>query len=162
VSALLLQFLSFLEDSSWAENIRQSLWLYPALEIIHISGIVMLVGGALFFDLRLLGFSKNLPVTGLSAYLLPLSRRGLLLVIPSGLLLFITNAKSLGVDPTFWLKMTLLVIAALNVLVFHQFIFKSAVPLKTEEKVPFPARVSALVSIMAWMAIIACGRLLAY
>jgi len=154
-----------LEDSSWAEAIRQSLWLYPALEIIHISGIVMLVGGALFFDLRLLGFSKNLSVTGLSTYLLPFSRRGLLLVIPSGLLLFITNAKSLGVDPTFWLKMTLLVIAALNVLVFHQFIFKSAVPLQTEEKVekvPFPARVSALVSIMAWMAIIACGRLLAY
>jgi len=166
VPALLLQFLNLLEDSTWAETIRQSLWLYPALEIMHISGIVMLVGGALFFDLRLLGFSKNLPVTGLSAYLLPFSRRGLLLVIPSGLLLFITNAKSLGVDPTFWLKMSLLAVAALNVLVFHKFIFKFAELLKTEhkiiEKVPFSARISALVSIMAWIAIIACGRLLAY
>ncbi|MEJ5960855.1 DUF6644 family protein [Pedobacter immunditicola] len=163
--ALLLQFLNLLEDSSWAETIRQSLWLYPALEIIHIIGIVMLVGGALFFDLRLLGFSKNLPVNGLSAYLLPFSRRGLILVVPSGLLLFITNAKSLGVDPTFWLKMSLLVIASLNVLVFHKYIFKSPSSVSVEgkvEKVPFSARISALVSIMAWAAIIACGRLLAY
>lgn len=162
---MLSQFLNLLEDSSWAEAIRQSLWLYPALEIIHIIGIVILVGGALFFDLRLLGFSKNLPVTGLSAYLLPFSRRGLLLVIPSGLLLFITNAKSLGVDPTFWLKMGLLAVAALNVLVFHHFFFKFHAPLKTGdkvEKIPFSARVSALVSLMAWAAIIACGRLLAY
>jgi hypothetical protein len=156
------QFLSFLENSTWAEVIRQSLWLYPALEIIHISGIVILVGGALFFDLRLLGYSKNLPLKGLSAYLLPLSRRGLLLVIPSGLLLFITNAKSLGVDSTFWLKMTLLVIAALNVMVFHKFIFNLPAQLKADDNVPISARISALVSIMAWIAIIACGRLLAY
>ncbi|MBG6236174.1 hypothetical protein IWX76_002755 [Pedobacter sp. CAN_A7] len=145
----LLPLLSFLENSAWALAIRQSLWLYPALEIIHILGIVMLVGGAIFFDLRLLGLAKNLPLPSLSAYLLPLSRRGLLLVIPSGILLFLTNAETLGVDPTFWLKMLLLVIAALNALVFHRFQL-------------LPVKLTALVSIFAWIAIIACGRLLAY
>jgi hypothetical protein len=155
-------FLSWLEDSAWAEAIRQSLWLYPVIEIVHIIGIIILVGGALLFDLRLLGFAKNLPVYALSRYLLPFSRKGLLLIVPSGVLLFITNAKSLGTDPTFWLKMTLLLVAALNVWVFHNFIFKFPNQHKFMQQTPFPAKLAALVSIVVWMAIIACGRLLAY
>lgn len=153
--------LNWLENTSWAIGIRQSLWLYPALEIVHITGITILVGAAFMFDVRLLGFSKNLPVSGLSRHLLPWSRRGLLLIIPSGILLFITNAKTLGTDPTFWLKMILLVVAALNVLVFHRFIFKPHTD-GTQRQFPFSAKISALVSITVWIAIIACGRLLAY
>ncbi len=41
--------------------IRDSLWAYPALEIIHILGITMLAGAAFLVDLRLLGGSKELP-----------------------------------------------------------------------------------------------------
>ena len=127
----LASWLLWLENTSWAVGIRQSLWLYPILEIIHIAGIVLLAGAAIMFDLRLLGFSRNLPVASLARHLLTWSKRALILVIPSGLLLFITNAEAIGMDPTFWLKMLLLVCAG-------------------------------LFSIGAWLAIIACGRLLAY
>lgn len=153
--------LSYLENTALAVAIRQSLWLYPALEIVHITGIVILVGAAFMFDLRLLGFSKSLSVFGLSHHLLPWSRRALLLVIPSGILLFMTNSKTLGIDPTFWLKMTLLIIAAINVLIFHKFLLKPDLNNQTQ-KLPFSTKISALVSISVWIAIIACGRLLAY
>ena len=156
------EYLNGLESSSWAVYIRQSLWLYPALEIIHILGIVILVGAAFMFDLRLLGYSANLPVTGLARHLLPWSQRGLLLIIPSGILLFITNAKTLGTDPVFWLKMSLLIVAAINVFVFHRFFFKVHKSLKTSGELPFFTRISAVISIIVWIAIIACGRLLAY
>jgi hypothetical protein len=127
-------------------------------------GIVILVGGAFLFDLRLLGFAKNLPLKALSGHLLPWSQRGLLLIVPSGILLFITNSKALGADPTFWIKMTLLVFAAINVLVFHKLLFKpphQSEHLHNKELSP-AAKISALVSISLWVAIIACGRLLAY
>ncbi len=159
---MISDFLSWLENTSWAAGIRQSLWLYPALEIVHILGIVILVGAALMFDLRLLGFSKSLPVPGLARHLLPWSQRALLLIIPSGILLFMTNAVTLGADPTFWLKISLLVIAALNVLVFHRIIFKPHIERKSHGELPFSARICACVSIVIWIAIIACGRLLAY
>lgn len=154
--------LDWLESSFWAVQIRQSLWLYPALEIVHILGIVILVGAAFMFDLRLLGYSKNLPVSGLARHLLPWSQRGLILIIPSGLLLFITNAKTLGTDFTFWLKMILLVIAALNVFVFHQFIFKKHIDNRLTGELSGSAKISAVISLIVWIAIIACGRLLAY
>jgi len=155
-------WLDWIEASTLAVHIRQSLWLYPALEIVHITGIAVLVGAAFMFDLRLLGFAKGLPVAGLASHLLPWSQRGLWLIVPSGILLFSTNASTLAADPTFWLKMVLLVLAGLNVLIFHRLIYRSADQLPVSGEVRFPAKISALVSIAVWIAIIACGRLLAY
>jgi hypothetical protein len=155
-------WLDWIEATSLAAHIRQSLWLYPALEIVHITGIAVLVGAAFMFDLRLLGFAKGLPVSGLASHLLPWSQRGLWLIVPSGILLFSTNAKALGADPTFWLKMSLLLLAGLNVLIFHRLIYRSATTYPQAGDVRFPAKISALISIVVWIAIIACGRLLAY
>lgn len=156
-------FLNWLENSYIADQIKQSLWLYPALEIIHITGIIILVGAAFMFDLRLLGYSKALSVSGLSRHLLPWSRRGLWLIVPSGILLFSTNAKTLGNDQTFWLKMSLLVVAGINILIFHNFIYPSFRDDSTGQALISPAaKISALLSILLWIAIITCGRLLAY
>lgn len=156
------QWLEWLEKSEWAAGIRQSLWLYPALEIVHILGIVLLVGSAFLFDLRLLGFSRALPLTALSKHLLPWSQRGLLLIVPSGILLFITNAQALGVDPVFWTKIALIAVAALNVFVFHRLVYGPFKRRGASGDLPGMARLCAGISIVVWIAVVACGRLLAY
>lgn len=151
---IIASLLKWAENTPLAAAIRQSTWLYPALEIFHIVGIVIVVGAALMFDLRLLGFSKKLPVNSLGKHLLTSSKRGLFLVIPSGILLFITDAETLGYDPVFWTKMLLLLIAGLNALTFHRFI--------TQRSSLSGAKISACISVLVWIAVIACGRLLAY
>ncbi|HSI78678.1 MAG TPA: DUF6644 family protein [Lunatimonas sp.] len=159
----MLESLEWLENSSMAMAVRQSLWAYPALEVIHILGIVLMVGAAFMFDLRLLGFSRKLHVGVLARHILPWSQRGLfLLIIPSGFLLFITNAKSLGTDTTFWLKMGLLLLGGLNVLIFHRFFFPSTRFSEAGKAFPFRVKVSATISLIVWTAVIACGRWLAY
>jgi hypothetical protein len=154
--------LQWLEDSSGAVVIRQSPWLYPILEVVHITGIVLLVGPSFMFDLRLLGFSKHLPVSELAQHLLPWSRRSLLLIIPSGLLLFITNAVTLAYDPVFVVKMLCLVFAGINVWAFHLFTFRSVSQWNTNTVLPKAAKIAAGISIIVWLVIITCGRLLAY
>ena len=110
-------FFEWVEASAVSMRIRESIWLYPFIEIMHIFGIVLVAGGAVFFDLQLL-LSKHLIEK--SAYrLLTWSKRGLLIAIPSGLLLFITNAAALSADPVFGLKLSLLVLAAANAWIFH-------------------------------------------
>lgn len=156
------EILQWLENSTWATAIRQSLWMYPALEIIHILGIILLVGAAMLFDFFLLGLSTNLPLVGMARYLLTWSRRGLILVIPSGLLLFITNAETLGLDPTFRLKMVLLIVAALNALIFHKFVYKSQTDPGISNSLSLRFKIPALISMAVWIAVITCGRLLAY
>ncbi|RYZ29407.1 MAG: hypothetical protein EOP49_40610 [Sphingobacteriales bacterium] len=127
---------------------------------MHIIGIVLVVGGAFLFDLRLLGSSGHLHIIALSRHLLPWSLRGLFLVVPSGLLLFATNAVTLAYDPVFWLKITLLFLAGCNAFVFHKIVSRSMAGVKTGT--PLLARLLAVISVLLWIAIIACGRLLAY
>jgi hypothetical protein len=160
VNINLTAWLQQIEASSPAAAIRQSLWLYPAIEIVHIIGIVLVAGAAILFDLRLLGVSTKIPVTDIAGHLLTWSKRGLLLVIPSGLLLFITNAEALGYDPTFHLKLILLACAGLNAWTFHRFVYKYFTSQNTT--VPKSAKLNAVFSILLWVSIIACGRLLAY
>lgn len=156
------KYLELLENSSWAAGIRQSLWMYPALEIIHILGIVILVGSAFIFDLRLLGYFRQLSVYHASKLLLPVSWKGFWLIIPSGLLLFITNAKGLAYDVTFWIKMFLLFMAGLNVWIFKRLVIPASFDSNDKEELPLASIISAVISIICWIAIVACGRLLAY
>lgn len=153
---------AYLENTSLAAAIRDSLWAYPALEIIHIIGIILLAGAAFLFDLRLLGSSKELPLMSLGRHLLPWSKRGLLLIVPSGLLLFITNAVALASNPIFWLKMTLLLSACLNGWLFHRKTDRMQGKWQEGDHAPGGLRIFALVSMLLWIAVIACGRLLAY
>jgi hypothetical protein len=153
---------AYLENSSVAAAIRASTWAYPVLEIIHITGITLLVGAAFMFDLRLLGFSRQLPVMGLARHLLPWSKRGLLLIVPSGFLLFITNAVALAANPLFWLKMTLLATAGLNAWLFHRTTARMQDSWQEKRRPPARLRIIALLSMLLWIAVIACGRLLAY
>ena len=142
----------WIEASSLAETIRQSSWLYPFIEIIHILGIVLVAGSAILFDIQLLS-RINKPVIE-NRYLLSWSKRGLILAIPSGILLFTTNALALSQDPIFGLKLLLLFFALINAWIFH---IRVDLPAKRTA-----ARYHAIVSIILWVSIISCGRLLAY
>ncbi|MFC5410811.1 DUF6644 family protein [Larkinella bovis] len=156
-----VEWLQNIENSTLASTIRQATWLYPGLEIVHLIGIVLLVGGAFAFDLRLLGFSRTIPVADLATHVLPWSRRGLLLVVPSGILLFTTNAESLGNDPMFGLKLVLIAVAGINVAIFHRITFQSPADWRAGH-IPIGAKAAAVCSLVVWLATIACGRLLAY
>jgi len=69
-----------LELSGLANAMRRSAWMYPIVEIVHIAGFVILVGAAVMFDLRVLGFGRGLAVSMLARHLLPWSWAGLALL----------------------------------------------------------------------------------
>ncbi|MDQ3537136.1 MAG: hypothetical protein M3421_16075 [Bacteroidota bacterium] len=154
--------IEWLENSDLATAIRQDIWLYPILEIIHIIGFVFLVGAAIMFDLRLLGFSKNISITSLSKHLLPWSQASFFIVVPSGLLLFITNAVSMSNNNIFWIKLSLIILAGLNALLFHLTVFRTVANWDINCATPASAKYIAIASILLWLTVIACGRLLAY
>lgn len=156
-SALLVSIFEWLEITNVAKEIRQSNWLYPFIEIIHIFGIVLVAGGAVMFDIQLISRSTVISSSGTSSLLL-WSKRGLILAVPSGILLFITNAVSLAANPFMTAKMLLLFVAGLNAYVFHL----RAGYLRTNRESTTTAKFHAVLSMLLWMAIIACGRLLAY
>ena len=154
-------WLVWLETTGLAATMRESLWTYPIVEIVHIVGFVVLVGAAVMFDLRLLGVSRALPASLMARHHLPWARGALLLVVPSGFLMFIAHATEFYENPAFRLKLLFLVLAGLNALLFHRGAFRSVTGWESSA-VPMTARAAAVASLVLWVGVIAAGRLLAY
>jgi hypothetical protein len=155
-------WLVWLETSGFAVAMRQWLWLYPIVEIVHIVGFVILVGAAFMFDLRLLGLSRALPASAMAGHLLRWSRFSLLLVVPSGAAMFVAHATEMAENPAFQLKLVLIAAAFLNAAIFHRFPFRAVGDGDTEIAAPLPAKLAGALSLCLWIGVIACGRLLAY
>ena len=155
-------WLAWLEATRLAAAMRESLWLYPIVEIVHIVGFVVLVGAAVMFDLRLLGVSPALPASLMARHHLPWARAALLLVVPSGFLMFAAHATEFAANPAFRVKLILLALAGLNALAFHRGAFRSVAGWESHHAVPGSARAAAVVSLVLWIGVIAAGRLLAY
>ncbi len=145
-----------------AKAMREWLWLYPIVEIIHITGFVILVGSVVMFDLRVLGLSKQISVRALSRHLLPWSWGALVLVVPTGLLMFSAHASDFLGNRAFQLKMALLLAAGINAAIFHTGPYQGVASWDTNATAPWPARLSVALSLVIWLGVISCGRLLAY
>jgi hypothetical protein len=152
----------WLEATRVAVAMRQWLWLYPAVEIAHIVGFVVLVGGAFMFDLRLLGLARAMPVSALADHLLRWARWALVLVVPTGTLMFVAHATEMSTNPAFRLKLLFIAAAFLNAGLFHRWPFRAVGDWDTEIIAPLWPRLSGALSLVLWTGVIACGRLLAY
>lgn len=155
-------WLIWLETSGAAGAMREWTWLYPIVEILHIAGFVILVGAAVYFDLRLLGLSRQLPVEGLEHHLLRWARGALLVVAPTGFLMFAAHATEFAGNPAFRLKLVLLLAAGLNALAFHRGVFRRVAGWNVAVRAPAVARLAAVLSLALWAGVICCGRLIAY
>ena len=129
-------------------------WAYPALETVHLVGIALLFGGLLVFELRLLGLARTLDLPVLARLVLPLALLGFALCALTGLCMFATQPQELLANPAFRLKLLLLMLAAANAAWFH-----ARGSLATADRA---ARVQGLVSLGIWLAVIICGRSIAY
>jgi hypothetical protein len=160
---LLNSLLMLLQGSALGDMVRNAQYLYPLLEAIHILGIALLVGPAFAFDLRLLGLANRVvPVTTAARYLLPISHVGLAIAFATGIALLSAQATvvaNTGAAP--W-KFGLLILAGLNVPIFHYGVFRRVDEWTDSAVTPIAAHAAAVVSMVAWMGVMLAGRLLAY
>jgi hypothetical protein len=154
--------LAALAATSVSHAMRTDPWLYPLVEIVHIAGFAVLVGSVVLFDLRVLGFARALPVAALGRHLLRWALASLILVVPAGLLLFGAHPVELASNRVFQLKLLLIALAGLNALAFHLLPYRSVADWEGKKQAPPLARIGAALSILLWLGVISCGRLLAY
>jgi len=85
-----------------------------------------------------------------------------LLIVPTGGLMFVAHATEFAGNPAFRLKLLFLVLAGLNAAVFHLRPFRQVAGWDRGAPAPLQARLAACLSLALWTGVIACGRLLAY
>ncbi|HMR29639.1 MAG TPA: hypothetical protein PKA13_03140 [Geminicoccaceae bacterium] len=151
-----------LESSGLGRTLRGSLWLYPAVETLHILGFAVLVGSIVAFDLRLLTAPDRFDVEGWVRRLVPIAAAGLLLAVPMGFLLFTAEATAYFRNPVYLTKMALLLLALANVVWFHLGPYRRHKAIGPSMGIPSSMRLSAGASMVGWIAVLTCGRLIAY
>jgi hypothetical protein len=129
-------------------------WAYPALEVVHIVGIALLVGNLVLLELRVWGLAPELPLRALARLSLTLALGGFGLLALSGLLMFATQPAELLANRAFTVKLGLIMAAGLNAGWFHA---RGGV-----DKPDRTARALTALSLGLWLAVIICGRWIAY
>jgi hypothetical protein len=99
-------------------------------------------------------------VRRLAAHVLPWTLASFLLVVPTGLAMFVAQAGELISSPLFALKICLILAAVSNAAVFYAAIYRGAARWDVDAMPPLAARASAALSLLLWISVIACGRLL--
>ncbi|KFG66892.1 hypothetical protein [Microvirga sp. BSC39] len=152
-----LDLLAALEGSWLGHAGRHSAWLYTAANLLHVLGAAFVVGGIAVFDLKVLAeHGKHAWQVGRHA--IPIAAAGLLLQIPTGVLLLAVEARALGTNPAFYVKLAFIALGLVNVALFHAR-FGSAL---RAGALPPEARTYALVSLLAWIVTLLAGRMIAY
>ena len=149
-------------SSPLATALRESVWLYPTVETLHILGLALLFGSIVVVDLRLLGVRRNVQLGPLIRFVLPVTLLSALLVVPTGLLLFAAHANDLIGNRAFIVKMLLLFAVAINALMFHAGPYRQEIEATPGQATRGSTRLFAAVSIVLWIAVVVAGRSIAY
>jgi hypothetical protein len=129
-------------------------WAYPALEVAHILGIALLLGNLVLLELRVFGRGAALPLPELARLSLGVAVAGFGLAGLTGVLMFAAQPQELLANRTFTVKMGLIILAGCNAAAFH---VRGGVG-----TLDGLARAQLLLSAALWIAVLACGRWIAY
>lgn len=155
----LLPFVRWCDQSAVAEAIRQSVWMFPVIEAVHLLALALLGGAVLIVDLRLLGWGlSKQPLRELARDLHPWMLAGLALMLVSGALMFVSEAFKCYESPPFRLKMLLFAVA----LLFTWTIRRRVTFAPPEKSASWIGRVTGLTSITLWSGVGLTGRAIGF
>ena len=156
-----MDFLLKLEQTGFAAWVRESssLWAYPTILFLHTIGMATVVGVSAGIDLRILGFAPTLPVAPMTR-LFPIMWFGFGINAASGTALLIADASTKLTSPVFYVKMTFIALAIVNLRLLKTRVFGD--PSIDKGSLPTNARLLAASSLIFWIGAITAGRLMAY
>ena len=141
----------------------ESVWAFPIVESIHVLALCLFLGMATILDFRLLGLvMRDLPVSEVVTRLLPWTAAGFAVMVISGVLTFLNAPVRYYENIFFRIKLVALLLAGLNVWVFHSGIWLKVSDWDLDAVAPFRARLAGVLSLVLWACIVVAGRMIAY
>lgn len=140
-------------------DIAYSAWGWPIAEIVHFTGLVLLIGTVGVVDLRMLGFLRGLSLPALHK-LVPIGVVGFVMNVASGTVFVSSSPDQYLYNPAFQIKMSLIALAGINMALFYATTAGKLRQLGPDDMPPLAARIFAGVSLSSWLLVIAAGRVI--
>jgi hypothetical protein len=155
--------LVWLHDTAFGTVIRESVWAEPIIETIHVLTLGVFLGFVILLDLRLLDLVlRRTPVSTIFRQLNPWLFGSFAVMIVTGITLFTGDPVLFYGTIFFKLKMLMLLAAALNVVVFNFTVGRTMMQWDLLPVTPRGAKITGILSLVLWIAVVACGRGIAY
>jgi hypothetical protein len=154
----LLRWLSTTAPAVWMRE-SESVWAYPTILFLHTLGLGILVGFTAVIDIRVLGFTEQLPLAPLERFfrfvwigfwINALSGTALLIMMPAKV-----------ANPAFIAKMTFIALGVANIWLLRRRVFHDP-STRGLVSVPLAGKLLAAASLVLWAGAITAGRLMAY
>src|SRR5215467_11026480 len=158
-----LSFFEWMGDLQWSIDLHESQYAYSIIESVHVWTMALFFGLVAMFDLRLMGLTmRQVPVSEVIRRLQPWTIAGFVLMVISGTLLFYAIPLRSYQNIFFRTKMLMMLVAGLNVLIFHSRVFPSVAKWDADATPPKAARIAGALSLVLWVGIVFSGRMIAY
>ncbi len=155
-------WLKALEDSGVATTIRNSSYLFPSLEAVHVMALGLMLGTITVVDLRLLGLaSRQRSAARVSSEVLTWTWAAFAVVALTGFTMFITNARVYAHNTAFLIKLTLLAAAGINMMAFHLTAARTMHRWDRQAAPPI-GKAAAALSLVLWIAVVFAGRVVGF
>jgi hypothetical protein len=156
-------FCHYLQSTELATAFRQSDVAFPLVEGTHILALSLSVGLILLFDLRLLRIAfRSQPVSRIMHEVMPWALPGFAIMFITGLILFFAQAEKVAKNSYFQVKFAVLILLGINALFYQVKFYPRMAEWDTSDAIPAGARACGMISLLFWMIVIACGRIMAY
>jgi len=158
-------FALWLAHTSASDFVQRTLWLIPILQTIHIMSVAMVWSSAGMIELRILGVSRSQTMAQTVHRFIPWIWVGVAgLALTGAVLIFGEPDRSLP-NPAFQLKMAALIVAVGLTLALEQSVRRHAAVWDEnakEQSAKWVTNALAIVTLLAWCAIMIFGRWIAY
>jgi uncharacterized membrane protein len=155
--------MEWLQALSWAVFIHKTKWAFTTVELVHVFAVALVIGTIAIVDLRLVGLiAAKRPFTELSRAVLPYTWAAFVLAVAAGSLLFISRATDYFVNPIFWIKMSIIALAGINMLIFELITARGAQKWNLDRIPPLPARLAGGISLTCWALVVGFGRWISF
>ncbi|MES0064228.1 hypothetical protein NKJ73_00135 [Mesorhizobium sp. M0074] len=145
-----------IEQLALVRGLKASFVAYPIVNALHIMSVGALLTSVWLMDLRILGAFRALPQAAFVALLRRVALGAFGGALVTGSLLFSVRASEYAVMPIFLTKMTLILLAGANFLVFVRRVKGS------DEPAGGAGTVLAVLSLVLWTAVLFAGRLIGF
>jgi hypothetical protein len=151
---MLLPVFEWCDATALGAAVRNSLWLFPVIESVHLLGLSVLGGALLVVDLRLLGVGlKKQTIAELAGQMRPWLLGAVSVMGVTGFLLFLSESIKCYYNDAFWLKIETLPVALL-----FSFTVRARVAGAGGLDASLRTRIVGAISIALWFTVAAAGR----
>ena len=148
-------FFQWCETTAIHDAIANSLWAFAVIESVHLLALAAIGGAVLVVDMRMLGLGlKRQPINEVARNAYPWLVGSLIVMIATGIPLFLSEPIKCYSSTPFWVKMS-----ALSVAILFTFTIRRMVTRADESRMrPVVYKLVALVSLSLWLTVGAAGR----